>query len=99
MVHQPINCRQRHRLVREHLLPGGERRVGRQRDAAPLVALGNELKEHAGLGLITAHAAEVIQNEKIQPIQFGQLRGQAQLRVGRLQALHHRSPVRVNSTR
>ena len=88
MVDEPVDCRQRHRRVREDPVPGRERLVGGDGEALSLVALGDQLEERARLSLIAAHVADVVQDEQIEPIELGEFGGKAQLAPRALQPLH-----------
>ena len=61
MVHQAIHGGHRYGGINKHLALLGEWRVGRDSDALALVALSDQLEQHAGLGLVTAHVAQVVQ--------------------------------------
>jgi hypothetical protein len=52
MVHEPIYCRERHRLIREDPAPISKRLICRDQHRSALVTGGEELGEHAGLGLV-----------------------------------------------
>ena len=52
VVHLAVNCRHRHAWIWKHVGPTGEGLVGRNQNAASLVALGDQLKQHAGFGLV-----------------------------------------------
>ena len=64
-MHQAVYGGHRHAGVREHVVPAGERLVGRDEDAAPLVALGDQLEQHAGLGLVLSDVRDVVEDEQI----------------------------------
>lgn len=69
-MHEAIDRREGHCRVDEDFAPLRERRIGSNRDAFAFVAFGNEFEEHGGLGLIATDVAEIIQDQKIEPIEF-----------------------------
>lgn len=85
---QAVDGYHRHGLVREHLIPFGEQRVGSDGDTLALIALGDELEEHRCLGLVPLGIAEVVEHEQVESAELGQLGGQPQISACCLQALH-----------
>ena len=58
--------------------------------AAPLVALGQHGEEHLHLVLVVLHVADVVEDEEGVAVELRQRLGQAQVALGRQQALHQR---------
>jgi len=85
---QAVDGCHRHGLVREHLIPLGERCVGRDGDALALIALTNQLEEHRCLGLVPLGIAEVVKHQQVEATELGQLGRQPQIAACCLQALH-----------
>src|SRR3990170_4840463 len=75
---QAVDGGYRHARIGEHVVPAGERLVGRDEDAAPLVALGDQFEQHAGLGLVPSDIREVVKNEQVVAVQLCQCLGQLQ---------------------
>ena len=92
VMDQAVDGGHRHGLVREHLIPFGERRVGRDGDALALIALGYELEPHRCLGLVPLGIAEVIKHQQVEAVELGQLGGRAVADLGVLPA--DAAPVR-----
>ena len=65
VVHQAVDGRHGHAGVGEHVVPARERLVGRDEDAAPLVALGDQLEQHAGLGLVFSDVRQIVQDQQV----------------------------------
>src|SRR5271169_4183498 len=65
VVDQPVDRGHGHRRVGEDLVPLAEGLVAGGNQAAALVALGDELEQDVGLGLVLAHVAEVVEDEHI----------------------------------
>src|SRR5208282_6877534 len=62
VVHEAVDGGNRHGLVGEDLIPAAEWLIGRDEQAAALVACGDQLEQHAGLGLILADIREVVED-------------------------------------
>ena len=71
-MYRTVNRCQHHRGIRKELVPCRERLVGGERDAFSLVALGNQLEQHAGPGLVTSDVADVIEDQQIKAIELGE---------------------------
>ena len=78
-MYQAVNRCQCHRGIRKQLVPCRERLVGGERDAFSLVALGDQLEQHAGLRLITSNVADVIEHQQIKAIELGEFARQTQI--------------------
>jgi len=85
---QAVDGGDRHCLVRKHLVPGGERRIGREGNTFAFVAFGNQFEEHGGLRLISSRIAEIVQDDQVEAVELGQFGGQTKVATRRLQALH-----------
>ena len=87
-MNEPIDGGECHRWIDEDLVPLREWGVRGDRDALALVAFADEFEEHRRLSLIASHVAEIIQNEEVESIEFGQFLRQAQIASSRLKPLH-----------
>ena len=65
MVDEAVDGGERHGGVGEHAVPFAERLVGGDQKVAPFVAGGNQFEQHAGLGLVAADVAEVIEDDLV----------------------------------
>ncbi len=61
-----------YRRIGKDLPPFREGLIAGDDEGAPFVALGDELEQDGGLGLILADIAEVIEDEAVEPIEFGE---------------------------
>ncbi len=95
VMDQAVDRSHRHARIGEHVVPARERLVGGDQDAAPLVALGDELEQDAGLGLVLANIGDVVEDEQVVAIELGQRLRQLQALTGGLQALGTSSLVRM----
>ena len=95
VVDQAVDGGHGHARIGEHVVPAGERLVGGDEDAAPLVALGDQFEQHAGLGLVLSDIREVVQNEQVVAVELGQCLRQLQALAGGLQALHQLAGAHV----
>jgi hypothetical protein len=62
VVDEAIDDSHRHCLIREDFAPFAEGLVGGDEEGSPLVASADELKEHAGFGLVFGDVGEVIES-------------------------------------
>jgi len=60
------------RRIGKDLPPFREGLIAGDDEGAPFVALGDELEQDRGLGLILADIAEVVEDEAVEPIEFGE---------------------------
>ena len=67
--------------------PFAERLIGRDEHGAPLVARGDQLEQHAGLGLILGDVGDVVEDEQIVAVELGDRGFERQFASRRLQAL------------
>src|SRR5438105_542916 len=71
MMDEAVDDSDRHCLVRKDLAPFAERLVGGDQEGSPLVAGADELKEHAGFGLVFGDVGEVIQDQQVEFVELG----------------------------
>ena len=74
--------------VREDLIPSAEGLVCGDGDAAVFVASRDQLEEDAGLGLVFVGIGDVIEDDEVEPVQFGQRGLEDEVAAGDLQLLH-----------
>ena len=79
VMNQAIDGGERHAWVWDHIVPPGERLVGGDEHATPLVALGDQFEQHAGLSLVFPDVGEVVKNEQIVAVELGQCLRQLRL--------------------
>ena len=72
MVAEPVVGCRGHGLVREDLVPAAEGLVRGDGDAAVFVAPGDQLEEDAGLGLVLVGIGDVIEDDQVKPVEFGE---------------------------
>ena len=87
MVDQAVDGGDRHGGVVEDTIPGREGLIGGDQQAALLVALRDQLEEHAGLGLVFADVAKVVEDQEIELVELSQGGGKCELTAGDLQPL------------
>ena len=88
MVQQPVQQGgDGHGGVMKDAVRGREGLIGGDQQAAPLIAPGDQLEEHAGLGLVFAGAAEVVEDQEVELVELGQSGGKRELAAGDLQPL------------
>ena len=88
VVNQPVDGGYGHGFVREDLIPAAEGLVGGDGDAAVFVAPGDQLEEDTGLGLILMGIGDVIEDDQVEPVQFGQGGLEDKIAAGDLKLLH-----------
>lgn len=98
VMDQAVDGGHRHRGVGEHVVPARERLVGRDQQAAPLVPLGDQLEQHARLGLVLAHVRQVIKDDQVDAVQLAEHRRQLQALAGHLQLLNDLTGAREQHT-
>ena len=86
-MNQAVDDRDRHCLVREDLAPFAERLVGGDEEGSPLVAGADELKEHAGFGLVLGDVGDVIEDQQMEFVELGNGGFESELAAGNLQSL------------
>ena len=77
-----------HGRIGEDLVPFAEGLITSDDEALALVALGDELEQDGGLGLILAHITEVVEDEAVELVELGESGGQHEIAPGGLQLLH-----------
>src|ERR1700685_4220875 len=87
-----------HGLIREDLAPFTERLIGGDEHRSPLVAGADQLEQNAGLGLILGHIGEIVQNQQMIFVEFGDRRFECEITARDLEFCT-RSVVLVNNTR
>ena len=98
MVHEPVDSRQRHRLVGENLAPFAERLVGRDQQGPAFIAGGDQLEQHTGLGLILGDVGDIVEDQQLVLVELGDGGFEPSSRRATCN-LWTRSVVRMNSTR
>ena len=88
VVHEAIDGGERHGLIREDLAPFSERLVGGDQHGTPFVARSDQLEQHAGLGLVLGDVGEVVEDQQVVAVEFGDGGLERQLPPGDLQPLH-----------
>ena len=71
VMNQAVDDRDRHCLVREDFAPFAEGLVGGDEERASLVAGADELKEHAGFGLVFGDVGDVIEDQQVEFVELG----------------------------
>jgi len=72
VVYQAIDRRYGHRRLGEDPVPLTERLIARGDEALALVALGNELEEDAGLGLVLSDVTEIVEYQHLAAVELGE---------------------------
>jgi len=88
VVHETVNCGERHGGIRKDGCPFAERSVRGDQEAAALVSGSNQLEQHAGLRLIPIDVAEIIENDQVVFVELLEGALQRQRLPGGLQTLH-----------
>ena len=88
MVDQAVDSRDGHRRILEDLVPFSEWLVCGDHQRTAFVSGGNQLEQYAGFGLILCNVCNVIENQQMKPIEFGDGRRQLQCLSLHLQALN-----------
>jgi len=90
VMHHPVHGGHGGHGVLEDLSPVGEHQVGGDDHAAPLVAVGQQGEEHLHLLPVVLDVADVVQDQRGEGVELGQLLRQPEVALGRQQALHQR---------
>lgn len=98
VVHQTIDGCQRHCLIREDSPPFAKWLIGRDQQRASFVAAGDKLEQHTGFRLILAHICDVVEDQEVIAVEFGDRGLQRQLAPCDLSRCT-RSVVRTKRTR
>ena len=70
VMDQAVDRGHRHAWIGEHVVPARERLVGGNEDAAPLVAFGNQLEQHAGFGLVLPDVRDVVEDQRVVAVEL-----------------------------
>jgi hypothetical protein len=71
VMNEAVDDSDRHCLVREDFAPFAEGLVGGDEERTPLVAGADELKEHAGFGLVFGDVGDVIEDQEVEFVELG----------------------------
>ena len=71
VMNEAVDDSDRHCLVREDFAPFAEGLVGGDEERAPLVAGADELKEHAGFGVVFGDVGDVIEDQEVEFVELG----------------------------
>src|SRR5437868_13566922 len=86
-MNEAVDDSDRHCLVREDFAPFAEGLVGGNEERPPLVAGADELKEHAGFGLVFSDVGDVIEDQEVEFVELGNGSFESQFAAGDLQPL------------
>lgn len=87
VVNEAVDSGQGHGLVGKDLVPFSESLIGGDHDGAMLVAPADQLEEHGGLGLILGDVGDIIEDEQMIAVEFGDGGFEGEVLPGDLQAL------------
>ena len=73
MVDQSIDGGQRHGRVGEDRIPRTEGLVCGDQHGAPFISGADQLEQHAGLGLILGDVGDVVEDQQVKFIEFGDM--------------------------
>ncbi len=88
MVNQAVNSGNGHAGIRKDAIPSREGLVGGNEQTAAFIAFGNQFKQHAGFGLVLDAVGDVVEDDQVEAVEFGQRGWQLQALASRLQFLH-----------
>lgn len=71
---EAIDGREGHGLIREDFAPFAEWLIGSDEHRSPLVTGADQFEQHAGLGLILGDIGEVVEDEQMIFVEFGDCR-------------------------
>ena len=94
MVNQPVDGGHGHHGIGEDVIPLTKGLIGGDEETVALVAMGNEFKEDRGFRLRLLDIAEIINNQQVKAVQFGEGDRQEQLGFSLLKLLHQGSGAR-----
>ena len=80
-MNEPVDSRDGHGLVGEDLIPAAEGLVGCDGDAAVFVAPGDQLEEDAGFSLILVGIGDVVEDDQVELIEFGEAASRTRSRL------------------
>ncbi len=87
-MHESVDGRHGHGLVGEDGIPVRKGAIAGDDEAAVFVAFGDEFEEDAGFGLVFSDVAEVVEDEAVDVVEFGQQCRQGEVAACGLQSLH-----------
>ena len=87
VVNEAVDDSDRHCLVREDFAPFAEGLVGGDEERAPFVAGADELEEHTGFGQVFGDVGEVIEDQQVIFVEFGNSGFEREVAAGNLQPL------------
>ena len=88
MVNEAIDRREGHSLVREDFAPFAERLVGGDEHRSPFVAGTDQFEQNAGLRLILGDIGEIVENQQMIFVEFGDGRLEHEIAARDLEFLH-----------
>ena len=88
MVDETVDGGHGHDLISEDGGPVGKGTVAGDDQAAVFITLGDQFEEDAGLGLILAHIAKIVEDQAVDAVELGQQGRQGEVPPCRLQALN-----------
>src|SRR5690348_7877744 len=86
-MNEAVDDSDRHCLVREDFAPFAEGLVGGDEERAPLVAGADELKEHAGFGLVFGDVGDVIEDQQVEFVELDNSGFEREFAAGDLEPL------------
>ena len=75
-------------LIREDFAPFAEWLIGSDEHRSPLVTGADQFEQHAGLGLILGDIGEVVEDEQMIFVEFGDCRFEREIAARDLELLH-----------
>src|SRR5947207_9594399 len=87
VMDEAVDDSDRHSLIGEDLAPLSKGLVGSDEEGSPLVPGADELKEHAGFGLVFGDVGEVIQDQQVEFVELGNGGFESELAASNLQPL------------
>src|ERR1700712_891915 len=84
-----------HTRVRKHVIPAREWLIGRDEKTFSFISLGYQLEQQAGFSLVLPDVGQVVQDNQIEAIEFGECRRQLQALSRYLKLLHQFAGARA----
>ena len=88
MVHEAINGRERHGLIREDFSPFAEGLIGGDEYRSPLVTGTHQFEQNARLRLIFGDISEIVEDQQMIFVEFGDGRFEHEIAARDLEFLH-----------
>jgi len=85
---EPVDSRDGHGPVGEDLIPAAEGLVGGDGNTAVFVAPSDQFEEDAGFGLILVGISDVVKDDQVELVEFGEGRLENEVASGSLEPLH-----------